>query len=653
MPEAAKVFPSTGLELQPGTPKSEPCVMVIFGASGDLTKRLLVPALYNLECDGLLPDNFAVLGVAPAEMDDEGFREAMFGASGHLREFHTRKEFDEQAAGRLRRRFHFEPAAISVDDYRRVRGRIAAIDAAFGTGGNMLLYLAMPPRFFGLLCETLHEAGFQEGEGWKRIIVEKPFGTDLESARQLNAEILRHWREDDIYRVDHYLGKETVQNLLAFRFSNGMFEPLWNRSYIDNIQFNVCESVDVGGRAAYYDTAGVLRDMMQNHMFQMLAYLCMEPPASFRADAIRNEKAKLLESVRIYAPEEVERNAVRGQYGPAIDDDGEIVKPGYRQERGVDPASNTETFAALRLFIDNWRWEGVPFYLRSGKALWKRGTEIVVEFKKAPEAIFRGTPVERLEPNRLVFHIQPFQGIELLFHAKTPGPVLQLQEVDMRFSYGDAFRASRYTGYEVMIYSCTRGDATLFSRGDLVEAAWRIAQPILDAWRARPAGDEFPNYMRSSWGPPAASDLIECDGRRWFEVVTPEVLERAPLFAGADPILLHSVIMALHASTVEAGETIIQIGDPAQEMYLISRGQVDVINKGGTTIRTLKDGDFFGEIGLLMTTQRTATVRARTQCDLFVLRKDDFLRILRDHPRFAEATIAAARERYNVDLHPE
>jgi glucose-6-phosphate 1-dehydrogenase len=439
-----------------------------------------------------------------------------------------------------------------------------------------------------------------------------------------------------------------VQNLLAFRFSNGMFEPLWNSSFIDNIQFNVCESVDVQGRGGYYDSSGVLRDMMQNHMFQMLAYLCMEAPGSFRADAVRNEKAKLLECVRILRPEEVPANVVRGQYGPSFDEQGNVLKPGYRQEKDVDPRSSTETFAAMRLFIDNWRWQGVPIYLRSGKALWKRGTEIVVQFKTPPSAMFRGTAVSELEANRLVFHIQPAQGIELLFQAKIPGPTLQLQEVDMRFSYGDAFRASRYTGYEVMIHSCTRGDATLFSRGDLVEAAWRIAQPILDYWQSTPAGDEFPNYMRGSWGPPAAGDFIARDGRTWFEVITPEVLEKSPLFAGADPLLLHSVIMALHAVSAEAGETIIRHGDMADEMYLISRGEVDVIDRSGHVIRTLRDGDFFGEVGLLMATPRTATVTAKTQCDLFTLRKSDFTRILRDHRQFAETMTNVARERYDI-----
>ena len=640
----AKVFRSSAVDPESGASKSEPCVMVIFGASGDVTKRLVVPALYNLRCDGLLSDNFAVLGAGRTEMDDAEFRARIGGEKDGLRAFHTRKEFDEAAAADLLNRMYFQTADIKVEDFRKLKNRVRELDARHGAGGNVLFHFAMAPRFFGPLCDTLYEAGFQEGAGWKRFIIEKPFGTDLASARALNREILAHWREDQIYRIDHYLGKETVQNLLAFRFSNGMFEPLWNRDHIDNIQFNVCETVDVQGRGGYYDASGVLRDMMQNHMFQMLAYLCMEPPSSFQSEPIRNEKAKLLDSVRVYSSDEVPANSVRGQYGPSAD------KPGYRQEKDVDPKSSTETFAALRLFIDNWRWQGVPIYLRSGKALWKRGTEIVVEFKKAPEAIFRGTSVEELEPNRLVFHIQPFQGIELLFQAKTPGPSLQLQEVDMRFSYGDAFRASRYTGYEVMIYSATRGDATLFSRGDLVDAAWRIAQPILDYWQATPAGDHFPNYMRNTWGPPEASHFIERDGRSWFEVVTPEVLEKLPMFAGADPLLLNSVIMALRPTTADAGETIIKEGDMGNEMYLILRGQVDVRDRAGKVARILKDGDFFGEVSLLMSTPRTATVVAKTQCDLFQLERSDFCRILRDHRQFAETMTKVAKERYDLTV---
>ena len=469
----------------------------------------------------------------------------------------------------------------------------------------------------------------------------------MQSALDLNEAILKHWNENQIYRVDHYLGKETVQNLLAFRFSNGMFEPLWNNKHIDNIQFNVCEAVDVQGRGGYYDSSGVLRDMMQNHMFQMLAYLCMEAPGSFEPDSIRNEKAKLLESVRVYAPDEIPEYVVRGQYGPAYNDNGEVEKPGYREEADVNSESNTETFAAAKLLIDNWRWEGVPIYLRSGKALWKRGTEIVVEFKKAPEKIFQGTGIRQLAANRLVFHIQPYQGIELLFQAKTPGPTMQLQTVDMNFNYGDAFKASRYTGYEVMIYSCTRGDATLFSRGDLVEAAWRIAQPMLDHWAVTPAND-FPNYTRNSWGPKSAYELLKKDGRRWFDVVSPDVLEESPMFKGADPLLLSAVILALRSVTVEQGEMIIYHGDVASEMYFICRGEVEVIDASGKVIKKLKDGDFFGEIGILMATARTASIRAKTLCDLFVLTREDFSRILKDHPQFADNMMKIAKERYDL-----
>jgi len=390
---------------------------------------------------------------------------------------------------------------------------------------------------------------------------------------------------------------------------------------------------------------------MQNHMFQMLAYLCMEPPASFEADSIRNEKAKLLNSVRIYRQEEVPDNFVRGQYGSSLNGNG-TVKPGYRDTPNVNPQSNTETFAAGKLHIDNWRWEGVPIYLRSGKALWKRGTEIVVQFKKAPLALFRTTPVDRLASNRLVFHIQPHQGIELLFQAKVPGPLLELQKVDMHFGYGDAFNVSRYTGYEVMIYSCTHGDATLFSRGDLVEAAWKIAQPILDYWKQKPA-PEFPNYTRGTWGPKVASELLLRDGRHWFEVVSTETLEHSPLFKGADVLLLNSVVMALRPRTAAAGEIIIQKGDLSKEMYLICHGEVEVIDGMDEVVQTLQDGDFFGEISLLISTQRTATVRAKTLTDLFVLEKSDFSRILRDHPQFAETMMKVAKERYSLAVSKE
>lgn len=644
MPEA-QVLASYGVESQTTNPPSQPCVMLIFGASGDLTKRLLVPAIYNLACDGLLSENFALLGSARSEMTHESFREQM---SNEIKKFHTRQEFDQEVWDKLVRRFYYLPGSTDDQAYmERLKTEVARLEALHNTGGNVLFYFALAPRFFGPICDNLYKAGFREGAGWKRIILEKPFGTDLQSALKLNQEVLAHWDESQIYRIDHYLGKETVQNLLAFRFANGIFEPLWNKNYIDNIQFNVAEEVDVGSRGGYYDTSGVLRDMMQNHMFQMLAYLCMEQPGSFEPDSIRNEKAKLLQSIRIYTPEEVARYAVRGQYGPKLDDKGQMVKPGYRQEKDVNPESKTETYAAVRFHIDNWRWEGTPIYLRSGKALWKRGTEIVVEFKKAPAVIFRGTPVKQLHPNRIIFHIQPYQGIEMQFQAKIPGPTLQLQPVNMRFSYADAFKASRYTGYEVMIYSCSHGDATLFSRGDLVEAAWRVAQPLLDYWQATPV-ENFPNYARGSWGPKEASDLIERDGRRWFEVVTADTLKKVAIFQKGDILFLSQVIHALRPRIVSAGETIIRKGEIGHEMYLLVRGEVDVLNDDGEVVTVLKDGDFFGEVALLMSAPRNATVRARTSCDIFVLEKADFNRILRDHPQFAQGVMEVAKERYGV-----
>ncbi|HKD36017.1 MAG TPA: cyclic nucleotide-binding domain-containing protein, partial [Pirellulales bacterium] len=320
--------------------------------------------------------------------------------------------------------------------------------------------------------------------------------------------------------------------------------------------------------------------------------------------------------------------------------------PAYRQEPDVNPQSNTETFAALRLFIDNWRWEGVPIYLRSGKALWKRGTEVVVQFKRAPATVFRGTAVKKLAANRLIFHIQPDQAIETLFQAKTPGPLMQLQPVNMRFSYGEAFKASRGTGYEVMLYTCMLGDATLFSRTDLVETAWRIAQPMLDAWASEPATD-FPNYEAGTWGPLAAHNLIARDGRRWFEVINRETLERVPLFRGGDPLFLSQVGTTLRPLAATAGEAIIKRGEPGSEMYLICRGEVEVLDGGGKVLATLRDGDCFGEVALLLSEPRTATVRAKTPCDLFVLDKSDFGRILQDHLQFAQAIKQIALDRYN------
>ena len=625
-----------------GSHPGNPCVMVIFGASGDLTKRLLMPALYNLHRDGLLPPAFAVVGTAREELSSDAFRERM---SQDIRAFNTRKDFDPRAWDGLGARLHYTPADFGDEAaYRRLRELVTKLDGQYGCGGNVLFYFAVPPAVFGLIARNLAAAGFREGAGWKRLIIEKPFGTDLASARELNRQLLAHWQEDQIYRIDHYLGKETVQNVLAYRFANELFEPLWNRQHVDHIQFTVSEAVSVEGRGGYYDKAGVLRDMIQNHMLQMLAYVCMEPPTSFAADDVRNEKSKVLRAVRPFTPEAALRDTVRGQYGPGKKADGSPC-PAYRDEPGVNPQSQTETFAALKLHIDNWRWEGVPIYLRSGKALWKRGTEVVVQFKAPPASLFRGTSAGAPSANRLIFHIQPDQAIEAIFQAKTPGPLVRLQPVNMRFSYGESFRASRGTGYEVMRYSSMTGDPTLFSRTDLVEAAWRVAQPILDTWAANPA--DFPNYGAGTWGPRAAYELLERDGRRWYEAINRETLERVPLFRGGDPLFLNQVSMALRPRAASAGEVIVRKGDPGAEMYLIAFGEAEVLDGAGQVRATLREGDCFGEMALLLAEPRTATVRAATPCDLLVLGKADFCRILRDHEQFAHAIAEIVRERYD------
>ena len=630
---------------------SESCVMVLFGASGDLTKRLLIPALYNLACDGLLPKRFVLVGVAMDELTSEQFRAQM---AVDIRRFSTRRQFDDEVWRDLERRLHY--TAGRFDDaatFARLATIVAALDAEWELDGNVLYYLAVPPPLFGLISGQLARAGANASErgagapGWRRLIVEKPFGRDLASAAALSRELLAHWREEQIFRIDHYLGKETVQNLLAFRFSNGMFEPLWSRHHIDHIQLTVAETVGVEGRGRYYEGAGVLRDMIQNHMFQMLAYLCMEPPGSFRAEAIRNEKAKVLDAVRIMRPEDVLAHTVRGQYGPAHGADGTHVV-GYRQEPDVDGASRTETFAALKLFIDNWRWEGVPIYLRSGKALWRRGTEILVQFKKAPEVIFRDTPaLEHLESNQLIFHIQPDQEIEVRFQAKRPGPAMSLQQVNMRFDYREVFEAARAIGYEVLLYHCMLGDAMLFSRTDLVESAWRIAQPILDVWAAHPP-EAFPNYPAGSWGPKAAFDLIERDGRKWIEVVNRGVVETVPLFQTCDAIFQHHIAMVLKPEVVAADHFLIRKGEVGQRMYFLLHGEVDVLDGEGRVINTLGPGSFFGEMALLLAEPRTASIRTRQQCDLFALDKADFIRVLHDHPEFAKPLLEACRERYRV-----
>jgi glucose-6-phosphate 1-dehydrogenase len=488
-----------------------PCAMVIFGATGDLTKRKLIPALYNLAASGLLPEEFAVVGVGRTPLADDELRRRM---AEDLRRFAT-VEVDGARVDWLTRRLRYvagEPG--DAETVRRLAATLAQLDAEMGTGGNVLFYLAVPPKVFCDYVRDLAAAGLtREEEGrWRRVIVEKPFGHDLESARALNRQIRDVLRERQIYRIDHYLGKETVQNIMAFRFANGIFEPIWNRRYVDHVQITVAETVGVEGRGGYYEEAGALRDMVQNHMFQLLAFTAMEPPISFAADAVRDERVKVLSAIRPLSPEDVLRYTVRGQYGDGTIDGARV--PAYRAETSVSPASTTETFTALELFVDNWRWADVPFYLRTGKRLPKRVTEIAIQFKRAPHMLFRDTPVERLAANLLVLHIQPDEGISLRFEGKVPGPVVRLGTVRMHFEYADYFGSQPHTGYETLLYDCMLGDSTLFHRSDMVEAGWCVVTPILDVWQAL-APRSFPNYAANTWGPKEADELIQRDGRRW------------------------------------------------------------------------------------------------------------------------------------------
>ena len=490
----------------------DPCAIVIFGVRGDLTRRKLLPALYNLRGNGLLPREFAIVGVGRRESDDAGLREELGRA---LRTFATRPVKDEVWAD-FRERLHYVRGDIEDPaTYRRLADRLGELEREHRTGGNVLFYLATPPAEFAAVGRNLGAAGLsREPNGtWRRVVVEKPFGRDLESARALNESLLRAMREDQIFRIDHYLGKETVQNILVFRFANGIFEPVWNRRYIDHVQITVAEDIGVEGRGAFYEQAGVLRDVVQNHMFQLLALVAMEPPSSLAAEAVRNEKVKVLEAIRPMQPEEVLQATVRGQYGEGFLQGKKV--PAYRDEPDVAPASKVETYAALRLQVENWRWAGVPFYLRSGKRLAARDTLLSIQFRRPPLMLFRETGVEHIDPNRLDLRIQPDESIAIQVKAKIPGPTIQLRNVSLAFSYRDFGEQELATGYERLLHDCMTGDASLFHRSDMVEAAWRVASPILDLWESLPARD-FPNYAAGTWGPAAGDDLLARDGRRWI-----------------------------------------------------------------------------------------------------------------------------------------
>ena len=490
---------------------ADPCVMVIFGATGDLTKRKLFPALYNLAAAHLLAPDFAIVCSARNDMTTEAFRAQI---STDIKNFATGEIDPKIWDWFLERIYYIAVDVTKPESYQGLKQLITEVDGSHNTHGNYFFYLAISPNFFGPTICHLGEAGLtdESASGWRRVIIEKPFGRDLDSARALNAEIKTVLHENQIYRIDHYLGKETVQNIMVFRFGNGMFEPIWNRNYIDHVQITAAETVGVEKRGGYYETSGALRDMIPNHLFQLVSLTAMEPPVSFDADAVRDEQAKALHAISPIPPEDVLTRAVRGQYGSGMVD-GKAA-PGYRQEEQVDPESKTETFVALKLEIDNWRWADVPFYLRTGKRLPKRVTEIAIQFKSAPLMIFRDTPVERLRTNRLVIHIQPDEGISLRFGAKVPGTVMKLGAVEMDFNYVDHFGSVPSTGYERLLYDCMIGDATLFQRADMVEAGWNVIEPVIDVWKALPARS-FPNYAPGTWGPHEADELLAHDGREW------------------------------------------------------------------------------------------------------------------------------------------
>jgi glucose-6-phosphate 1-dehydrogenase len=486
-----------------------PCVFVLFGASGDLTKRKLIPALFNLVNAKLLPDTFAVMGVSVDDLDVEAFRK-------QVSEFLPTN--DPAALDWLRSRLFYERGDFGdPNTFVKLRDRLAAIDAESRTEGNYLFYMATAPKFFASIVQQLGRAGLstQENGRWRRVVIEKPFGTDLESAKTLNRDIKSVLQENQIFRIDHYLGKETVQNIMVFRFDNAIFEPIWNRRYIDHVQITNAETVGVERRGAYFDSAGTLRDMVPNHVMQLLSLTAMESPVSFSPDAVRNEQAKVLHSLQPLNSEDVLESSVRGQYGDGMIGDERV--PRYRSEPGVNPESRTETFVALKLNIDNWRWAGVPFYFRTGKRLAKRHTEIAIQFKRMPFELFRNAPFHKGHTNTLVIQIQPVEGISLTFGAKIPGPVLRVGSVDMSFEYSKYFGADAYTGYEVLLYDCMIGDATLFQRADMVEAGWTVIDPVLDVWKALPPR-KFPNYASGTWGPAESDHLLEADNRQWRKI---------------------------------------------------------------------------------------------------------------------------------------
>jgi len=492
----------------------EPCIFVIFGATGDLTARKLLPALYNLAREGQLPAHFACVAFARRDKSHDQFRDEMYEA---VKTFSRTKPIDEALWENFREQIFYHRSEFDNDEgYDELRVFLEDLDKRFDTKGNRVHYLSTPPSYFPLITEKLYNHKLiydvnHEKEKWSHIIIEKPFGHDLKTAVELNNQISQYLDESQIYRIDHYLGKETVQNLLVFRFSNPIFESVWNNRHIDHVQITVSEKIGIGTRGKFFEEAGILRDIVQNHMMQLLSLVCMEPPTSLNADAIRDEKVKVMESLRPFPKKDYHEYIIRGQYAPGFVDGEKVI--GYRQEENVSPESGVETFVAMELFLDNWRWSGVPFYLRAGKRLPKRATEIAITFKDAPGFLFNEGQ-KKLERNVLVIRIQPDEGISLKMNCKVPGLSNLIQPVKMDFRYGSFFGATPPEAYERLICDCMAGDSTLFSLADEVLASWRQFTPILDIWEQQPPSD-FPNYLAGTWGPEKADELLERKGRRW------------------------------------------------------------------------------------------------------------------------------------------
>lgn len=489
---------------------AEPCAVVLFGASGDLAKRKVIPAMYDLATHNSLGSRYAVVGFARTPMSDESFRSATGEAAKTMSEVGP---IDPKQWADFASCLYYHAGDYSDPQaYQQLAKRLAELDAEKKLGGNRLFYLSTPPEVYPHIVEQLGRAGLarpSSPDSWVRIIIEKPFGSDLNTAKQLNQIVLNVFEEKQVYRIDHYLGKDTVQNLLVLRFSNGIFEPLWNRNYVDCVQITAAETLGVERRGGFYETTGALRDMIQSHVLQLTSLVAVEPPAFFDATSVRNEKLKVLQSIRPFDLEMVAQSVVRGQYAPGELDGKRAL--GYREEQGVSPSSRTETFVAARLLIDNWRWAGVPFYLRTGKRLAKRSTEIVIQFRCAPHIVFRDRDIA---PNRLVLNIQPDEGISVSFGAKRPGTEMRIGNVNMNFSYKEGFGEASRSAYATLVNDCLRGDATLFDRGDNVEAAWALIDPILDVWSAAKSA-KVPEYAAGSWGPRESDHLLERDGKQW------------------------------------------------------------------------------------------------------------------------------------------